>query len=188
MNRMHCRRDFQLPRHLDNRRFLRFHTRPRCCNTCILQCCKNRSSDLSFLDQMTDSKTAHLFIYIFGMLCNIKPDPFLIKIFRHHFQPVCCRNVNTVDRSRIHDYNFRILFDTVLNVRLEYLYICKEKVLTEPVNDRMAYRICIAVSLKIVISLFSRNHTAERPRRIRRTKYHSYKRKQQSDHHTINST
>lgn len=110
---------------------------------------------------MPDPKFSHLFIHIFGMFCNVELYSFPFKILCHHLQAICRRNINAVDCCRIYDHNLSIFLNTVLNICLEDFYICKEQILAETVYHCMPDRICIAVSLQIIIGFFSGNHSPE---------------------------
>ena len=101
---------------------------------------------------MPDPQMPHLPVDHICMPCDIETDSAFFQAVGKHFDRICCSKVNTVDRLRIYDDCFRVIFDSILDIILEHFDIRKKHIFTETIDEYITYRICEPVLTKIIIA------------------------------------
>ena len=137
---------------------------------------------------MTDTKSPHLGIHRIPVLCHIETDFPFSKAFRQHFQTVCRCNVYVGNTTGVHNYYFCILPDTVFNIFLEHLDICKEQAFAELIDYYMFNLIGIPVLAHIIESIPPRNHPQKGSGRVGSFQDHGHKGEQDSDNDAIDGS
>ena len=154
----------------------------------ILQSDHQCLSHRPILEHICKSIFSELSVHICDMLSHVELYPLTLQFSVYGVKAFCRRHIYAAYSWRIKYHGFRIFLYSVLYVLLKYSNIREEQVTAEPVYYHVSDRIYMLKPGYIHKRIISRQYTQEASWRICRQLNNIYKRKNNANDNSVDST